>query len=72
MKTLTKLEGFKAVIIKEGLIFAWNGGHGVDIYNFNGDILNHYNTGDFSKDSITFKEFKESISYYLAQEGSCN
>jgi len=43
------------------LILIWKGGHGVNIYDFEGNLRYFYNTGSFEKDNATEKEITDSM-----------
>lgn len=44
-----------------GLTFENHGGHGVNVYNREGDEVDFFNIGDFSKSSVSVEEFEEAV-----------
>lgn len=51
-----------------GLIFAWNGGHTVNIYGLDGREIDCMSVGSFADDHARLSEVREAISQWLADE----
>ena len=63
-----KLEGNERVIIKQNLIFAWSGGHTVNVYSaLTGTPIECFNVGDFKYESATLEQVEEGINEYLKE-----
>lgn len=63
LKAFDMLEDSKIIRIDEDkeLILIWYGGHGIHVYDFEGDLRYFYNTGSFEKDSLSEGEAIKSM-----------
>lgn len=63
MKALAAIDQSLWVEVDEemGLVFSWQGGHGVHVYNEDGKEIDYWSVGDFAKDAATLSQVKESI-----------
>ena len=63
-----ELEGNEKVIIKQNLLFAWSGGHTVNVYSaLTGTPVTCFNVGDFGQDKATLEQVEEGINEYLKE-----
>jgi len=66
-KMLKELKNSKDWFLAEEqeLIILFNGGHSANVYDFNGDEVDYFSFGDFSKNQETKKEFRKAVKNYI-------
>ncbi|BCV23259.1 hypothetical protein [Gelria sp. Kuro-4] len=66
-KLCKELDGAKFVRFVEelGLLFVWNGGHGVHVYDMQGKEVDYYTVGDCANNEATYEEVAEGVQNIL-------
>lgn len=52
---------------RDDTVLAWFGGHGIHVYNANGDELDLFNVGDFSKNDASLEDVKKAVVRHLRE-----
>ena len=47
------------------LIIIFNGGHGANVYNLDGDEIYYFSFGDFAENKATKEEFRKAAKEYI-------
>ena len=68
-RLMAQLDGARFVKYDpDGYVYAWFGGHGVHMYDVNGEEVDYWSTGDFAQNDADISDVQESMARRMLGE----